>query len=189
MPKVIFLQNHGLIITADDKDEVMQLHEAVVEKIASYLKVDLKRYASCSLLGKLIRSFEGYEKQVVYLSEDQKLNEALCSQADLYSIPPFCPDSLVYCGVKAAFLDHLEDRKGLEEYLAQYYELPKIIIANEQLYIVAISVPKAKSIEEVLKFNILVIEQDKESNELQLLSNEELAYLSNWEAEKFRQNL
>ncbi len=40
LPKIILLQNHGLIISANDVDEVFDLHEEVNQKIKSYLNLE-----------------------------------------------------------------------------------------------------------------------------------------------------
>lgn len=38
-PKIIFLQNHGLIVAGDDENEVLNLHESINQKIKNYFKI------------------------------------------------------------------------------------------------------------------------------------------------------
>lgn len=40
VPKVIFLENHGLIVNAEFAEEVISLTEQVIKKIVDYLCVD-----------------------------------------------------------------------------------------------------------------------------------------------------
>ena len=68
------------------------------------------------------------------------------------------------------------------------FELPKVVIFESKLFFIALNVKKAKEIEEVMKFHIMVLAQSSKSNK-NFLEEEELAYLSNWEAEKYRQKV
>ena len=70
----------------------------------------------------------------------------------------------------------------------KYFALPKVVIFEDNLFFIAPNIKKAKEMEEVLKFNIMVLEKNI-SNEKNYLELKELNYLNNWEAEKFRQNL
>ena len=76
--------------------------------------------------------------------------------------------------------------KTLIDYKLINHELPKVIIYNNNFFIRALSIKRAKEIEEVLKFHIMVLLNNKNKN-LNFLEPEELDYLLNWEAEKFRQ--
>ena len=42
VPKILFLQNHGLIVTSDNVDDIERLTESVLSKIEDYLKIDMK---------------------------------------------------------------------------------------------------------------------------------------------------
>ena len=189
VPNIIFLQNHGLIITSVDKDEVIIKTEFVVDKVEKYLDLNFERYKKTNKMSALLNqaSQKKLTNNISYLSEDLQINNALQKNIELFLRTPFCPDSLVYCGVKAVRLEDLNDKKTIEEYSNEYFELPKIIIVDNSLYIVAQNIKKAKEIEDVLKFNIMVMMNG--ADDINYLPVSELGYLSNWEAEKFRQNL
>ena len=184
IPSIIFLQNHGLIITSQDKKDIELKTEYVIEKIEKYLKIDMDRYKTTNKITYFLNSIQK-NNNISYLSEDIYLNEQLESNKKLFTLTPFCPDSLVYCGISCVIIDNLLDIETIEKYKNKYFELPKVIIFKNKLYFIATNVKKVKEMEEVFKFHIMVLVQsNKNINYLEL---DELAYLSNWEAEQFRQ--
>ncbi len=94
----------------------------------------------------------------------------------------------MYCGVNVIEIDSLSDFKSLENYKKEYHELPKVVIYQNKIFFLAQTIKKAKEIEEVLKFHIMVLSKS-ETEMVNFLDLDEMAYLSNWEAEKYRQNL
>lgn len=186
IPKIIFLQNHGLIVTSENDQEIKLLKEYVLTKIESYLQVDMGKYKLTNAISTLVNQISG-QNSIAYLSCDMDLNAIIIQDKNLFLKTPFCPDSLVYCGISAVEIRDIEDRESIQKYKNTYYETPKIVLFNHQLFIIAQNIKKAKEIEEVLKFHIMVLSQNSENTNF--LELEELAYLSNWEAEKYRQKI
>jgi rhamnose utilization protein RhaD (predicted bifunctional aldolase and dehydrogenase) len=187
IPNIIFLQNHGLIITSPHKHDIERLTEYVLEKIENYLKIDMNRYKLTNKITHLLNSAQK-SNNISYLSEDIYLSEQLKQNKELFSQTPFCPDSLVFCGVSVVVIKDLFDIESIESYKKKYFELPKIINYENNLFFIASNVKKAKEMEEVFKFHIMVLDKAGKDN-LNFLELEELAYLSNWEAEQYRQKI
>jgi len=187
IPEIIFLQNHGLIITSPNKNEVIRLNEMVLEKLELFLEVDFSRYKLSNKLSSYVNTVQN-DSVIAYLSEDLHLNNYLTKHKKLFFQTPFCPDGFVFCGFNAIEVQDLQDDKPLQNYLTKYFELPKIILFEKSLFIIAENVKKAKEIEDVLKFQIMVFDKNI-SNDFNLLGLDELSYLGNWEAEKYRQKL
>ena len=108
IPKIIFLQNHGLIITSNNINDIQKTTEIVLEKIEKYLKIDMKKYKLTNKISKMINSFQK-KQNISYLSEDKFLNEQLKKNKKLFLQKPFCPDSLVFCGASTVILKNLRD--------------------------------------------------------------------------------
>ena len=187
IPKIIFLQNHGLIVSSEHKQDIKNLTEFVLQIIETYLNIDMKRYKLTTDITYLLNSFEK-NSNISYLSEDSFLNNHLEKNRDLFFNTPFCPDSLVYCGVSCCEIEELFDIENLKKYKDKYFEIPKVLVFENRLFFIASNIKKAKEMEEVMKFHIMVLEQSVK-NDKNFLELEELAYLSNWEAEKFRQKV
>ena len=186
IPNIIFLQNHGLIITSDSKNEIFSLTNYVIEKLENYIKLDLSKYKLTNKISELVKRIEKTQN-ISYLSEDGFLNTTLKTNKELFFKPPFCPDSLVYCGACAIEIENFVELGIISAFRERYHEIPKVVLYQDKLFIVTQNIKKAKEIEEVLKFQIMILSQNK--NDINFLSSNELAYLSNWEAEKFRQKL
>lgn len=184
IPNIIFLQNHGLIVTSIHKNEIKQITEDVLIKIEKYLKIDMDRYKMTNSITYLLNNVEK-SSNISYLSEDSYLNKQVDINKELFFNTPFCPDSLVYCGINCCEIDDLFDIGNLQKYKEKYFELPKVISYKNKLFFIAQNIKKAKEMEEVFKFHIMVLEQNIKSDN-NFLEIEELAYLSNWEAEKYR---
>ena len=93
----------------------------------------------------------------------------------------------MFCGASAIEINDLSDLSMVKLYQNKYFSLPKIIIYQNNIFIISKSVKKAKEIEDVLKFHLMILSCN--SLDINYLTENELNYLSNWEAEKFRQKL
>ena len=89
-------------------------------------------------------------------------------------------------GFQAVELKFDNDINSIQRYKDQFFEYPKIIIFDGNIFFVAENIRKAREIEEVFRAHILI---QNNANELNLLNNTELAFLSNWDAEKYRRTL
>ena len=58
IPNIIFLQNHGLIITSSYKKDIKKLTEYVLEKIENYFKIDMSRYKLSNEITYLLNNIE-----------------------------------------------------------------------------------------------------------------------------------
>lgn len=182
--KIIFLLNHGLIVTSDSLDEINNLIDSVIEKIENYINNNLKlelnfnKYKVVNLISSV------YEKRynrkfITYLVEDEIVKNYLLELDILKQVS--IPDKLVYCGND---IINLTDLNNLENILLNFKYEVKMIIYNNNLYVISKSLSKCKDIVDVLKSHLIF-----SSNKDKLLINDEINYLLNWEAEKYRQSL
>lgn len=179
LPTVIFLQNHGLLIHGDTWKDVRHLTEDVVMKCEEFCGVDLKKYRMTSELAAYIG-----DGLIACLSEDQELIKIHQSNQGIESQRPLYPDSFVFCGVEPMILEDLKSPHALEKYREKYQTTPKVVLLNGLHYFIAQTVKKAKEVEEVYKAHTLVLASLLQAQNY--LSDNELAYLGNWEAEKYR---
>jgi len=185
-PNILFLQNHGLIITSNKKEEIEILTEYVLSKVEDFLNIDLSRHKLTTKISKALRKNNDYNT-ISFLSDDIFLNDVLKKNKSLFFKPPFCPDSFVFCGACAIEITDLNKLEKIKKYKEKFYSYPKILIYKNNVFIISKNVKKAKEIEDVLKFHLMIL--SNESSDINFLKDEELIYLSNWEAEKFRQKL
>jgi len=185
----IFLQNHGLIISSDRYSEVIETNEQVLTLLEEFLCLDMYRYKLGTQISNLINQTE--RNKIVYLSEDKELCRIIDKRKELVFTPPFCPDTLVFCGVSVLELENSQDFTSLKKYTDQFKRIPPVILCEGHLYFVAQNVRKARDCEEVFKLHVLALDTVQEGNmaNIQNLSESEINYLSNWESEKYRQKM
>ncbi len=190
----IFLQNHGLIVAGARKSVVIQITNDVVDRIAGGLAVNFDKYKLVNFTSQLVNTICGSEL-VSYLSEDQKLMEAAAKTAEVFLTPPLTPDQLVYCGPAALVLesqDQAAAAQAVRNYLQSFRQPPRVVIVKgkgeHHVLILGQSLHKCKETEDVLKSVVIMLDSAKASA-MQFLSQDEVDYLSNWEAEKYRQKL
>jgi len=185
-PKIIFVQNHGLIISCDSSQEVIELTNEVTEKCNKIVGIDLSRYQNISGLQAMMGNFWD-DTPMIYCSDDHVISSLISSESKELNIWPFCPDTLIYCGATPVYISSLNDTEPLTKYFQTYSEPAKVIIFNEQVYFVAKSLSKAKESEELMKFHLLAV--TKARGKINRLALNEVGYLLNWDAEKYRQGL
>ena len=177
---VIFLLNHGIIITCDDIDEVYRLLNNVLIKFEEYQQINFDKYKYTNIISKAINTLFNVSN-VSYLCQDEVINNYLNKKQKLFKENITFPDFLIYCGVKNLF-----GLENIHEYKSLYDEHPKIIIENNLIYINSHSLTKCKEIEDVLKSNLIILDSRFEKN---YLSTDEICFLNNWDAEKYRKLL
>jgi FMN phosphatase YigB (HAD superfamily)/ribulose-5-phosphate 4-epimerase/fuculose-1-phosphate aldolase len=177
---VIFLINHGIIITHENYDEIYKILEEVICKFEIYQKLDFLNYKNTNKISAVVNNIFK-TNNVSYLCEDSKIKDYLKKKIELFKESITFPDFLIYCGLEILF-----GLSYIEEYKNKYNEPPKIIIDDENIYINSNSITKCKEIEEVLKSNLIIVDIDLNKN---FLSLEEICFLNNWDAEKYRKTL
>ncbi len=183
IPDIVFLQNHGLIVTADTIKELERLQEFVLDALENYININLKKYKLTNKVSKKIN--DTFQTNLISLiCEDEYLEVMYKTNPHLYMTKPFCPDKMVYCGVKVCDLDN---NKELELYKENFFEYPKVVTYKNHLFFIAKNIKKAKEIMDVFKFHTMSI--IPQIGEINYLSDEEITYIGNWEAEKYRQKI
>tara|TARA_A100001015_G_scaffold12080_1_gene14269 strand:- start:643 stop:2304 length:1662 start_codon:yes stop_codon:yes gene_type:complete len=178
--EIIFLKNHGIIITTNDYDTLIPTLESLLNIFETNLQINVDKYKYVNQISKYVN--KNYEN-VSYLCEDKIINQYLHDKRQLFQEKITFPDALIFCGVKVLFIDYLQD---IENYFEIYKEYPKVIVINDLVYIINISLQKCKDTEDVLKGNLMILDNNMEKT---YLTNEEICYLNNWDAEKYRKTI
>lgn len=178
-PEIIFLQNHGLIVSAETMGAVKGITEDVIGKCGAWSNVDFSHYQAVTAIAEYVG-----DGSVAYLCEDRVIMDLLKSQRKLFSQQPISPDSFVYCGVVPLVVDNLGETDALDVYRKTYQDIPKVISYQGRLYFIAKTIKKAREVEDVYKAHLLTLVSMK--GRVSYLSHSELAYLGSWEAEKYR---
>jgi rhamnose utilization protein RhaD (predicted bifunctional aldolase and dehydrogenase) len=185
-PDLIFLKNHGVIIGSEDPMHIYTRYNEVTEILSNKAHLDLARFKNCNKVSALINSVTGGFK-IAFLSEDSIIQEFSRTKRHLLFTPPFCPDTFVFGGLRPFELKDPHDQQAVVDFKSKNHDFPKVVIWNEQVFFIADHLKKAREMEDVFKFHLLAASGS--GGDIQPIEEEELNYLGNWEAEKFRQKL
>jgi FMN phosphatase YigB (HAD superfamily) len=174
---VIFLLNHGIIITTDSFDDIFNILNDVIVRFEIFQHINLDKYKYTNTLSNIINTTFNVDN-ITYLCQDSVINNYLMNKPELFNENLTFPDALVYCGMRI-----LMNVEHIHEYNDEYKESPKIIIANNHVYINGSSISKCKEVEDVLKSNLLILDSEYDKN---YLEKDELHFLNSWDAEKYR---
>ena len=180
--KLIFLINHGIIITSDQPEDIYEILKEVIDKFEIKQEINYDKYKYTNEISKYINTNFDVDN-VSYLCENRNIMDYLINKTQLLKEKITFPDALIYCGIKVLFLKTLDE---IKEFREKYDELPKIIVINNSIYINAISLNKCKEIEEVLLSNLIILDSNFEKV---YLPDDEICFLNNWDAEKYRKLL
>lgn len=183
---VIFLKNHGLLVSGEDSDDIIKKTDNVINQLAFYLGFEQEKYNNVSALYRAVDSLGSYGNKVVYLSHNKNIYDFLEKNDYKQWDFSFAPDCVVYCGRSMLHLtnNYINELKQYEK----NYGLPSVVIFHNAVYLIADSFKKAYEIESVLGFSAQVASMNN-MNGMDMLSEKEIDFLLNWESEKYRKNL
>lgn len=179
-PDIVFLQNHGLIVSADTGEAVIEKTENVLHVLEEYLNADYQSYHDVT------RIWSVFADKIVWKVTDACILWMYKEYGGMWR-HAFCPDCIVFLGKKALELQDDFSAKNVEVFCKKYGE-PVMVIYKNNLYIVADSVKNAMETQSVMSFSAQVMKFN-EGIGCELLSDEEQNFLLNWDEEKYRKKL
>ena len=162
-PEVIFMKNHGLVVTADYIERVKAINTDVNETIRKYFDIE-DTFRSVEL-EEIDGGYRSNTKTIVEFVSKNGLTKALLDEKPLY------PDQLVYLNNILAFS-------------------PETMTVKDKTVEYKVDLKKATTLEETLFAYLFVIESIKNAGLIVSIMNEkEVDFINNWEAEKYRRSV
>ena len=186
--QVIFLKNHGLVVSGDTAEQVITETERVCRTVELHIGMDNSCYRKAYEIYMTMQACGLDDGKIVVKVENKTVLDTYERLGHAMWNHQVCPDCVVFCGRKAFRYEGPESlAERLDSFLRTYGE-PVIIQSGDGLFIRADSVKKAREIESVLMFSarIAVCNTD---HTMDLLTEEEQGFLLNWDAEKYRRNI
>lgn len=180
---IIFLANHGLIISANTSSTVLRNLNYVLDKCEKHNgTTNSYKYKNVKEISSAMNIHYKSNNYVSYLVEDEIIRKNI-NNKDFRTV---FPDKTIYCGVNLLYLELSENFKEIDVRLKLFnlkYE-PSVFIIGDNIYITAKSMQKCREIESVLKSHLMVLENNSEVNYLSIDQEDDLL---NMEEEKYRQ--
>lgn len=188
--EIIFLKNHGIIITSNDIKIVRVILSEIINKFSEHLDFHYNNYYRTSNIISSNINIHTDNVNVTYFSthlsrHGEDIEEALNDYKILF------PDQLIFCGEKPLIIDNIGDKNidieaAIKNYYQTYKNTPTLIYIKPFLYIVGSSINKCKAIEEILISYIMVNNYKTDNIGL---TNQNVIDLNNLSSEKYRRNL
>lgn len=167
-PEVFFMENHGLIVSADEYDRTVNLHSEVNDTIREFFDIT-QRFPEIELLdvdGNTVISKTRYISEFI---KDSGLKPGFFEETVLY------PDQFVYLNDAVAY-------NSLEKKLNIMTDTGEVIYKA--------SGNEARVMEETLLACVYVVtEIKKRSFTLKSMTKKDIDFIRNWESEAYRKSL
>lgn len=177
---VVFLQNHGLVVSGETAEKVIEKTEYIVQKTEEYLSVDYGSYHRLTELWKY------FPEKIVWKVTDENVTKAITKMGEEWNYT-FCPDCVVFLGKRILKLQDHFFAAEIEKFRDSYGH-PVIVYWQENYYILADTVKKAMEIQSVMSFAAQVMLLNM-NQKCVFLTDLEQNFLLNWDAEKYRKNM
>lgn len=167
-PEVIFMENHGLIVTSDTREDCIKLHSDVNNAICQYLGIK-EAYPQIELIKADEQKFISKTEFLNDFFKNNKIDNDFFNRIALY------PDQLVYLNGSIS-VDGEPNKLNISTGTG---ELSYSTDYNEAI-----------TIEETLLAYIYVVEKVKACGfEIKTMSETQKDFINNWESEKYRKSL
>lgn len=204
-PKIIWLENHGIFVSAETTEEIKAIYEEVVSKIESKIAEmfenapieasDILKGAAANLAAKF-----GNEGSKVTKARNSNLISKFTASAKAFEgvKTSFTPDDIVYCKANYLFISKNccagtiaeEVRDQLEGFKTKFGHAPKVV-AVEGHGIIAIE-ESEKSCDTVLDIfeNMMSVSVYAANfGGPQFMTLDQIAFIDNWEVENYRRQM
>ncbi len=167
-PQVIFLENHGLVVTSETVSECIKMHNLVNDTIRRYLKID-EQYPSVRIMTQEDGTFISKTDYLKDYFKQKRISQEFFDENALY------PDQLVYLSGNISINEktnklNINTNTGEIEYRT-----------NEK---------EACTMEEILTALVFILENARKHNlEVKALNENQTDFIRNWESEKYRKSI
>lgn len=204
-PKLIFLENHGVFVSANTIQEIKELYTYITDTITSEIK-QIREIREIKIKDD-VTDFLPYLRMKL---SDERAKIAIIKHTSLHSMfykhekefkkisLPFTPDIIVYC--KSAYL-YIEENNSpeaiiesfndkLDEFVSLHGYKPKLVLVNGYgLIAVEESIQSAEIALEVFEDLMKISMYSESFGGPRFLSKNEIAFIDSWEVENYRRKI
>jgi NAD(P)-dependent dehydrogenase (short-subunit alcohol dehydrogenase family)/rhamnose utilization protein RhaD (predicted bifunctional aldolase and dehydrogenase) len=204
-PKILFLENHGIFVSADTTTEIETIYESVLARLRSVIdkfpemenmQIDSKVSA---LLPAIRMLLSAGKLKTACLRNNTLIHHFGKSMAEARKVAsPFIPDQIVYCKAKYIYLDHSGSaesmieffRHQLDRFRSEFGYDPKVILIRDiGLVAVEDSYSLAQTVLDVYEDQMKISFYSEFFGGQRFLTPEEISFIDNWEVENYRRKV
>jgi rhamnose utilization protein RhaD (predicted bifunctional aldolase and dehydrogenase)/NAD(P)-dependent dehydrogenase (short-subunit alcohol dehydrogenase family) len=204
-PQLIFLENHGVFVSADNPGQIRTLYNKIIKTISEHLKAKpvirpLKDHPDIkTVLPALRMLLSGDEAKILRYRQNTLIRDFARAKTDFNKAAlPFIPDIIVYCKSKYLYIENADGeeelimsaKKAISAFREKYVYDPEIIMIKDFGLIAAEE--NVKSAETALDVyeDLLKISYLTESfGGPRFMTPRQIEFIENWEVEHYRRKV
>ncbi len=204
-PGIIFLENHGVFVSADTTEEVRETYRAIIslsgERVQSIPEIkQLPSDPEIAGILPVMRMMLSEERvKVLRFRHNTLIAEYYKSRQEFHKISlPLTPDIIVYCKSRYLYIEQSETphkilesfRQQLPRFIAEHGYMPKVIVVRDVGIISAEnSVTAADAVLDIYEDLIRIRHYTAECGGPRFLTREQSDFIDKWEVENYRREV
>ena len=203
-PKVIWLQNHGIFVAADNIEEIKATYNNILETLERAVKIPVPAgdRATCNCTEEILPavrmmvSNESLKTLKVRKNELIKyFYDSIDNQHDISK--PFTPDAIVYCKSNYLFFNGetpemviTEAQKAIPEFTQKFGYLPKVLlIKGVGMVAVGDNAKQCDIILDVFEDAMKIAFLSRSFGGAHPMTQAQIDFIDNWEVENYRRSV
>lgn len=204
-PKVILLQNHGIFVSADSTQEIIDIYKAVIESIEKAIQIPVDEtpipvpeYVTEVIPA--IRSIASTDGLKTIKVSNSKLIERFNQSAEAFAKVslPFTPDMIVYCKSKYIYIDEISSPEAtIEAFKTKYekfvaengYEPKVVLIKGIGMLSIGDNAAQSNTIKEVFEDAMKISWLSESFGGQHFMTAEQINFIDTWEVENYRRKV
>ncbi len=201
-PNIIFLQNHGVFVSANTTDEIKIMYDKIISGISSEIlsfpdvtsiNVDTKINEIVPAIRMMLTK---NNPKIAVTRNHQLVKHFNASEENFKKISlPFSPDIIVYCKARAIYIENTDNAEDavneatqkIELYKSKFNYEPKILVLKNIGFLAIEDNYKSAEIavdvfEDLMKISYLT----ESFGGPRFMNEREIAFIDNWEVENYR---
>jgi len=204
-PKIIFLENHGVFVSADSTSEIRKIYRSITTTIEKQLQLlpETEELPYNPLLHKVLpamRMLLSDEKtKVIRYRHNTLISRYYTNQQEFHKISlPLIPDIIVYCRTHFIYIEQSTTaektldsfRIQLPRFLNEYGYLPRVVVIRDMgMFAIEETSTRAETVLDLYEELIKISHYALQYGGIKLLTPEQLSFIDKWEAESYRRKI
>jgi NAD(P)-dependent dehydrogenase (short-subunit alcohol dehydrogenase family)/rhamnose utilization protein RhaD (predicted bifunctional aldolase and dehydrogenase) len=204
-PHIIFLENHGVFVSADSTGEIRKTYDEINHNIETHIPVlpEITSLPYNPLLNNVLPGIRmllsGEQAGVIRFRHNSLIEKFYHNQQEFHKISlPLTPDIIVYCKTRYLFIEQVSSAEKildsfkyqLPHFLSEYGYLPKILIIKDMgVFAFADNYCAAETALDVYEDLIKISFYASQCGGVKFLTPEQVSFIDQWEVENYRRKV
>ena len=203
-PKVIWLQNHGIFVAADNIDEINTTYNSILETLERAVKIPVPAgdRATCNCTEEILPAVRmmvsGESLKTLKVRKNELIKyfyDSIDNQREISK--PFTPDAIVYCKSNYLFFNGetpemviTEAQKAIPEFTQKFGYLPKVLlIKGVGMVAVGDNTKQCDIILDVFEDAMKIAFLSRSFGGAHPMTQAQIDFIDNWEVENYRRSV